>query len=247
MDKLELVVFDMAGTTFKDPSIISASIKQAAVQSGLDAKMKEVEKLQGLSITDAVYQLWVDEVGEKSNKIESKASGTYTLLMAILENYYRTHEVLATDGTIETFSWLRTNNIKVALTSSLNRNITNIILKRLGWDRGLNDEFVAEGPAVVDLSLTPDEVGGKGRPHPDMILKAMEILEVKDPEHVIKVGDTPADLKAGKAAGCGMSIAVTNGAFDKVQLMEHDNDGLINSMTDFKEFVLANVGEKITI
>ena len=54
---------------------------------------------------------------------------------------------------------------------------------------------------VVDAAAASDEVA-QGRPHPWMIYKAMEQLEVYPPSRVIKVGDTPMDIQEARNAGC---------------------------------------------
>lgn len=49
------------------------------------------------------------------------------------------------------------------------------------------------------------------KPHPEPILKALEILKIK-PEEAAMIGDSPADIKAGKAAGV-KTVAVTYGFY----------------------------------
>ena len=41
----------------------------------------------------------------------------------------------------------------------------------------------------------------RGKPAPDMIVKACKMLKVK-PQHAILIGDTRNDIIAGKRAGC---------------------------------------------
>lgn len=53
---------------------------------------------------------------------------------------------------------------------------------------------------------------------------------IDDPKQVVKVGDTPVDLKEGRNAGCALSLAVTNGTHAKVELEVLDNDGLLQSL-----------------
>ncbi len=70
---------------------------------------------------------------------------------------------------LETFSILRTQGIKIALNTGFTRVITDVILKRLGW----NDT------GIVDAVVCSDEVQ-EGRPHPFMIRKIMELLGVSE-------------------------------------------------------------------
>ena len=66
-----------------------------------------------------------------------------------------------------------------------------LFIDRLGWG--------GARPAI-DASVASDEVP-RGRPHPDMIHHLMRQCGVGDPARVAKVGDTPADLAQGHAAG----------------------------------------------
>lgn len=52
-----------------------------------------------------------------------------------------------------------------------------------------------------DALVTPEDVGGKGRPAPYMIFRNMQLLGIEDVRQVIKVGDTASDMKEGKNAG----------------------------------------------
>ena len=63
-----------------------------------------------------------------------------------------------------------------------------------------------------DVVMTGDDVI-KGKPDPEMVIKACERLNVK-PDRVILVGDTKADYQAGKAAGCIIIGVGSNSAGD---------------------------------
>lgn len=58
-----------------------------------------------------------------------------------------------------------------------------------------------------DVIIGGDE--GRPKPEPDLILKACRILGVH-PEESIFVGDTLADIQAGKAAGCKTVVVSTS-------------------------------------
>ena len=94
------------------------------------------------------------------------------------------------------------------------------MLLRLAWD----------GERTVDFSIASDEVA-RGRPHPDLIDRAMALANVTDPEHVAKIGDTPADIEQGLAAGCGLVVGVTYGTHTGEEL---DGPGvqIIDRLTD---------------
>lgn len=236
MQPIELVVFDMAGTTVRDQNEVETCFKAAAEQTNLPATAQRIKDMQGLPKLTVVEILWDEAIGTQHPEFKDKVVQTYQRFKEILENHYLLTEIHPTQGTLETFTWLRQLGIKIALTTGFYRKVTNIILSKLGWDKGLDGLYQNTGPAIIDLSLTPDETG-KGRPFPDMIFKAMEMLNVQNPQRVINIGDTPSDLKAGKAANCLLSLAVCNGTHSREALQSFENDGLLDSMADLPQFM----------
>lgn len=89
---------------------------------------------------------------------------------------------------------------------------------RIGSTTGYNDKMMdvvvpcaAEQGNSPDFWITPDAVGGKGRPWPFMVFRNMEALAVDDVLHVAKAGDTVSDIKEGVAAGV-FSVGVVEGS-----------------------------------
>ena len=70
-----------------------------------------------------------------------------------------------------------------------------------------------------------------------MILAAMKRAGVTDPARVAKVGDTPADLQEGTAAGCGFVIGFTNGSHTRGELEAHPHTHLIASLRELLPIV----------
>ena len=240
MNNIQLVVFDMAGTTVRDQREVENCFFQAAQLSGLQASRQRINDLQGIPKLEVVKILWDEAIGKEDEAYPKKVEDNYTLFKSILENHYKTHPVVPTEGALEAFDFLRKRNIKIALTTGFYRKVCNIILTKLGWDKGLDENYQGGAASIIDLSLTPDETG-KGRPHPDMIFKAMKIFNITDPKQVVKIGDTPSDLKAGKVAQCLFSLGVTNGTHTREELLPYDNDGLLDSMQALPEFLLKEV------
>ncbi|MCB0568041.1 MAG: HAD hydrolase-like protein [Phaeodactylibacter sp.] len=236
MQDFKLVVFDMAGTTVKDEKEVENCFFEAAQKSGLAASRSRINAMQGLPKLIVIETLWAEAIGRGHEAYAEKVAETYRLFREILENHYLSHPIQPTEGALEVFNWLRRQDIKIALTTGFYRKVCNIILHRLGWDAGLDEHYLGGADSIIQLSLTPDETD-KGRPHPDMIWKAMEMLDVADAGQVIKVGDTPSDLQAGRAAGCGLTLGVTNGTHTHQELAAHPNDGLLPSMKAFVSFL----------
>ncbi|MEZ4903830.1 MAG: HAD hydrolase-like protein [Spirosomataceae bacterium] len=72
-------------------------------------------------------------------------------------------------------------------------------------------------PHTVDALITASDVV-QGRPHPDMILEAMRLLNVSDPKSVAKIGDSAIDIEEGHRAGCSLVVGVLTGAQTRSQL-----------------------------
>ena len=104
----------------------------------------------------------------------------------------------------------------------------------------MNDKHIGNGSTVIFQSITSDEVS-KGRPAPDMIFKAMQSAGISDARQVIKIGDTPSDIKAGKKANCLLSMAVGNGSHTAEQLLPFEPDLMLKSLRDLENILLEKV------
>ena len=112
-------------------------------------------------------------------------------------------------------------SVRVALTTGFSRPTVDALLEHLGWN------------GLIDLSITPGEVGGRGRPHPDMILAAASRLEVEDPRAVAVVGDTASDIRSGLAAGATIVAGVLTGAHDRSTLTSAGATRVLDHVAEF--------------
>lgn len=239
MTKIQLVVFDMAGTTVKDRDEVQACFFQAAGSTGLQADGDRINSMMGWSKKQVFQTLWQEQIGRDNPEYQFKVEDSFTKFKYILEEHYKSQPVEPTEGCLELFEWLKFQQIKIALNTGFYRQVTDIILQRLGWNRGLNSDYIGTKETVIQASVTPSEIyNNEGRPAPFMIQKAMYRLGVKDPKTVITIGDTPADIEAGINAGCFFSFGVTNGTHTKEQLAQHPHDGLLSSLLELKEKII---------
>lgn len=230
-NQIELVVLDMAGTTVTDQHEVEACFAKAARLTGIEATDEEILAVQGLAKRFVFQLFWRKQLGESHPEVEQRVDESYALFKEILENHYHTHPVIPTEGCLALFNYLRENNIKIALTTGFYRVVTDIILDKLGWLEGLDENRIGSTSSVIQASISSDEVE-QGRPHPLMIQKAMHLLGVTDPKRVINVGDTPSDLQSGHAAGVFLNLGVTNGTHTTAQLISHPHDALIGSVDE---------------
>jgi len=95
---------------------------------------------------------------------------------------------------------------KIALVTNTPRKIIEFLLKNFGLEK------------FFDVIVTGDEVKA-GKPHPEIILRACELLGVS-PKEVVLVGDTQSDVIAGKSAGCRAVIGVGTEADFKISSLK---------------------------
>jgi phosphonatase-like hydrolase len=240
MSSIQLVIFDMAGTTVKDENEVQACFFTAAEQTGLTADADRVNAMMGWAKKRVFQTLWQEQLGETHPDYAERVETSYAKFRAALEQHYRTQPVHPTDGCLELFDWLRSQSIAIGLNTGFYREVTDIILSRLGWNQGLDSDYVGSNDSIVQVSVTPSEIyHQEGRPAPYMIQKAMYKLGIKDPQTVVTIGDTPSDLEAGINAHCLMSLGVTNGTHTRSQLENYPNHGLLNSLIEFKEKIAS--------
>lgn len=231
MSQIQLVVFDMAGTTVTDHHEVERCFAEAAAETGLIVNNERILAMQGLAKRYVFQTLWQEQLGEVHPHVPTHVDVSYASFTRILENHYLTNGATPTEGCLEAFSFLREHGIQIALTTGFYRKVTNIILNNLGWLEGLDEQYVGSTESTIQASITSDEVE-RGRPYPYMIERAMQLLGVSDPQAVVNVGDTPSDLLSGKAAGVGLNLGVTNGTHTAEQLMPHPHDRLIGSLVE---------------
>ncbi len=235
MSAIGLVVFDMAGTTVKDENEVLDCFIQATENSGLKIDAGKLNFMMGWAKKLVFQTLWAEQIGKEHPDFETKVETSYSKFKQILEARYRTQPVHPTEGCLDLFAWLKSQNIKIALNTGFYREVTDIILQRLGWDKGLNSNYIGSSESMIQASVTPSEIyNNEGRPAPYMIQKAMYKLGIKDPQKVIVIGDTPSDMQAGINANCFWSLGVTNGTHTKEQLESYSNHGLIDSIDQLR-------------
>lgn len=233
--EIKLVVFDMAGTTVRDNNEVEYCFMEALHETGLQASHDEINAMMGWSKHTVFDTLWRKQLaGASEEVIRMHTRKSFSSFKRILEGHYAGNPVLPTTGCSEVFSYLHQKGIKIALTTGFYRKVTDIILRQLGWDAGLDAHYAGAG--LIHASVSSDQVF-QGRPAPFMIFRAMELCAVTDVRQVIKIGDTPSDLAEGKNAGCRYSLGITNGTHTREALQEHEHDGLVGDLLAFRDFL----------
>jgi len=224
--KMELVVFDMAGTTIDEDNVVYKTVQQVINEEGFTISLADVlehaagkEKHQ--AITDVLKACTsLKEVGPVADKAFSK-------FKPALAAAYNQLEIRTFEGTEALFKDLRDHGIRVVLNTGYDRLTAQLLLNKLGWTVG----------KTIDGLVTADDVEN-GRPEGDMILLAMKITGISDSEKVLKVGDSAIDIEEGKNAKCGLTAGVLTGAQNKAQIEAANPTYILESLTELRAILL---------
>jgi phosphonatase-like hydrolase len=217
-----MVAFDVAGTVLNDDGLVISAFKKA-----FEATQPDLWPTNSAEWT----QYAIDTMGQSKIDVFTKLLGdvekAHQANVAFEESYVQEiAEVgaVAIAGAEDIFKYLRSRGVAVALTTGFSRSTLDRLLIELGWKD------------LIDLSITPSEAG-RGRPYPDMLNMAVEVLGITKPEHVIVLGDTASDMQAAVAFGAGQAIGVLTGAHDEHTLHDAGATSVINSVADLKSLI----------
>ncbi len=220
--RYKMVVFDLAGTTVNDNQDVHRVLKWALRKHGVSITIEQANDVMGIPKPVAIRQLLLDHyTGERIINNEWISEIHADFIEEMISFYRNDSDVTEKPHVTETFQQLKANGIKVVVDTGFDRKITNALLERLGWEQN----------CLIDYSVTSDEVD-RGRPFPDMIYKAMRNFGIESASEVVKVGDTVSDIQEGRAAGCGLVVGVTTGAFTADQLSVEKPDHLIHEVSE---------------
>jgi phosphonatase-like hydrolase len=224
---IQLVVFDLAGTTVKDNKDVHRVLQQALQQHGVSISIDDANDVMGIPKPVAIEQLLRKRYTGTKSITENWIDDIHRIFVQQMIDFYK-HDLSVgeKDGAGATFRMLKERKLKVVVDTGFDRPITTPLLDRLGWQK----------ENLIDASVTSDEVP-RGRPYPDMIFRAMELTGIRDVRAVAKVGDTASDMQEGNAAGCSLVIGITTGAFSREQLLKEKHTHLVNSLPEIPEII----------
>lgn len=177
------VVFDMDGVLLDTEKIYRMHWKKAGAAFGKsENEMDRVCRLIAGGTTDHTRQVFAGEFGEDFPYMECRE-----LTYRLMEEYIAAHGIELKPGVTEVLEHLKENRLKIAVATSTKQELAQ---KRLRLT-GIYDYF--------DRLVYSDMVS-RGKPNPDIYLKACELLEVA-PEDAIGVEDSINGVKACHAAG----------------------------------------------
>ena len=220
MNRIRLVVFDVAGTIIEDHGEVVSAFHAALKKNGIPATEAELAEWKGASKQEVIRH-FVER--EHRDNPQSRVDKAYSDFRNLLEDHYR-GAVIPIAGAEQTFAWLRERDILIATTTGFYREVNNLILEQTGWKRWFR------------ASISSSDVK-QGRPAPLMIFRAMEEAEVSAVSEVINVGDTPLDLQAGSNAGAAGVVGVLTGLHQEERLRREPHTHIIGSVRDLPALI----------
>ncbi len=220
LDHIELVMFDMAGTTVDDrsmgPSLVVTSFVESFAQAGIHIAPEQVHQHRGKEKRNAILALLREQDTASELGLQKHAATIYATFVSQLNAAVdRLHEM---QGTREVFRFLRARGIRIGVGSGFPQEVVQAIISKLGWDTDGLVDYIGSAESI-----------GVSRPDPKMILDAMATLGINDPKHVLKVGDTAVDIQEGMNAGA-CTVGVLTGSQSEEQLRAAGADYVLSSV-----------------
>lgn len=216
---IQLVVFDMAGTTVDEQNVVYQTVHRAIERAGFQVPLDIVlQQAAGKEKFQAICDV-LDHLDQDVSLSTAKA--IHRDFEALLDEAYADLTPLPMPGAERTMVALRERGVKVTLNTGYKRPVAEELLQKLGWAQG----------TTFDLLLTADDVP-QSRPHPDMIFAAMAHFGIKSGQNVAKIGDSVADIEEGKNAGCAIAAGITTGAQTRQQLQTANPTHIFDSLDE---------------
>ena len=148
------------------------------------------------------------------------------MLASFEEHYYATHHqhLIAYDGVEELLSHLQAQGAQVGIVSLKPRRAGDLELDIIGLRR------------LIGLAVWGDDIENP-KPEPDGVLRAMADLGA-DPRSTLVIGDSPADIKMGRAAGTQTAAAMWGGS-SRERLLDALPDLALDTPGDLLSILLA--------
>ncbi|MCR3905784.1 MAG: HAD family hydrolase [Tenericutes bacterium] len=212
---IKAIIFDMDGTILNTIEDITDSVNYALSLKKLPEKSVEDIKL---AVGSGAYQL-IERV-VPANYDEKETKEVYN----IYQEYYDQNSSNRTgpyDGILDLLKNLKEKGYKLSVVSNKHEYLVN----------ELNIKMFKN---YFDVSIGMVE-GIPIKPKPDMLLKAIKLLEVSKDE-VVFIGDSDVDILTARNAKI-TSIGVTWGFRDRQVLIDHQANYIIDSPKELYQII----------
>lgn len=230
---IQLVAFDMAGTTIDDHGLVYVALERCVTDAGATVDQRDLQLWMGTDKVTAIRALL--RLGG-IEPTESIVTSAFDGFRRILAQSYRDRPPVALPGVEDAMRVLRSRGIRVALTTGFTSEVAEAILNSIGWTVGPAIEG-ASPTDLLDAVVTTSDVPS-GRPAPYLIHRAMERTGVVDVRSVLAAGDTIVDLLAARNAGV-IGVGVLTGGLGRAQLESQPHDHILASVADVPDLAEA--------
>jgi phosphonatase-like hydrolase len=228
LKNIDLVVYDMAGTTVEEGGLVYQTLRRVMVEDGMSVSQDAMHPWHGAK-KEAVIEHFARQDGTPEQEIESRVHRVSDAFEKAISNAYFSSDSRVSvidDGLMEYFGQLKAAGIKIGLDTGYPADIQEGLVKLLGFDK------------VVDTYISSYDVP-EGRPYPYMIHRIMERCGVMNVARVAKMGDSVRDMEEGRNAGCGLVVGVLSGADSAEDLTAAGADMIVPRVTDLPAPELA--------
>lgn len=219
---IELCCLDMAGTTVTDDGAVTDAFCEALNDCGVgEEDPRRVPMLEYVRETMGTSKIVVFRHLFNDDALAETANAHFE---AHYDAQLEAGKVAPMPGAEAAIASLRSAGIRVVLTTGFSARTRDRLLEVLGWRY------------LVDATLCPSEAG-RGRPFPDLVLKAALISGVSDVRAIAVAGDTPADIKTGRSAGASRCVGVLSGLAGRAELEAAGATDVTTSVADLPELL----------
>ncbi|KAB8196352.1 HAD-IA family hydrolase [Nonomuraea phyllanthi] len=224
---IKLVCLDLAGTTVGDIAMVERAFAEAIATQGIvpgtgayARAMVHVHRSRGCPKIDVFRGIFPGN--------EAQAQAANLTFERSYEGALERAGLTPMPGALEVLDKLRGTGIKLALITGFSRATLGRVLSVLGW----HDK--------IDLAISPEDAGGRGRPWPDMVLHAVLRLGVNDVRNVAVIGDSESDMLCGKRSGASIVAGVLTGVHSRERLLKGGATHILESIADFPGLILSD-------
>lgn len=215
---LKSVIFDLDGTLLYTLQDLANAVNAGLQAGGMPQRtLTEIRSFVGNGVTSLMIR----------SIPGGKDCPKFDIMMKTFKNYYKEHcsdNTVPYDGIPMLLTKLKNAGIKTAVTSNKLDSAVKVLCQ---------DFF----PGLIDISIG-DAEGQKRKPAPDMLYKAMDILNVNKDE-IVYVGDSEVDIITAKNAGI-KCISVSWGFKDKSFLIDNGAEVIVDTAAELEQWIWSN-------
>jgi phosphoglycolate phosphatase len=226
---IQLVAFDMAGTTIDDHGLVYQALEKSVTETGATVAAADLQEWMGTDKVTAIAALIRLGGGDPSR---ARVDAAFERFRVILAESYAANPPVALPGVEDALRELARRGIRIALTTGFSDDVAGPLLDSLGWTVGDREDD------LLDAVITTTDVRA-GRPAPYLIHHAMEATGVTDVAAVLAAGDTIVDVVAARNAGV-IAVGVLTGALSREEFSLHPHDHIVDSVVDVLGLPEAN-------